>query len=192
MLRRRGEQPGNQNAVTHGRFSAPVRAARRVAAEQRREQHEENGSSHSRRRITPRSVMQSDAGTESTQTIEQPASRAEWETTMLTAEDRTFITRALAAHAALTRSAFSAACTAPEDFEGNLADWFAGLIDRWVNRPAARQTAGETPPSPDRSPQSSSETTLRHLRSFRGAYSFAPATQEPWFQTQSSDLPPPF
>jgi|NGEPerStandDraft_6_1074524.scaffolds.fasta_scaffold660471_1 uncharacterized protein YjcR len=41
MLRRRGGQLGNQNAVTHGRFSEPVRAARRVAAEQRREQHEE-------------------------------------------------------------------------------------------------------------------------------------------------------
>jgi hypothetical protein len=41
MLRRRGGQPGNQNAVTHGRFSEPVRAARRVAAEQRRERHKE-------------------------------------------------------------------------------------------------------------------------------------------------------
>jgi hypothetical protein len=36
--RMRGGQPGNQNAVTHGRFSAPVRAARRAAAEQRAEQ----------------------------------------------------------------------------------------------------------------------------------------------------------
>jgi hypothetical protein len=33
--RMRGGQPGNQNAVTHGRFSAPVRAARRAAAAQR-------------------------------------------------------------------------------------------------------------------------------------------------------------
>jgi hypothetical protein len=32
MLKRiRGGQPGNQNAVTHGLFSAPVRAARRAA-----------------------------------------------------------------------------------------------------------------------------------------------------------------
>ena len=28
---KRGGQPGNQNAVTHGRHSAPVRAARRAA-----------------------------------------------------------------------------------------------------------------------------------------------------------------
>ena len=41
MLRRRGGQPGNQNAVTHGRFSEPVRAARRVASEQRKKQHQE-------------------------------------------------------------------------------------------------------------------------------------------------------
>jgi hypothetical protein len=39
--RMRGGQPGNQNAVTHGRFSAPVRAARRAAAEQRARQHRE-------------------------------------------------------------------------------------------------------------------------------------------------------
>src|SRR5204863_8443043 len=31
IVRRRGGQPGNQNAVKHGRFSAPVRAARRKA-----------------------------------------------------------------------------------------------------------------------------------------------------------------
>ena len=30
--RKRGGQPGNQNAVTHGRHSAPVRAARLAAA----------------------------------------------------------------------------------------------------------------------------------------------------------------
>jgi uncharacterized protein YjcR len=41
MLRRRGGQPGNQNAVTHGRFSEPVRAARRAVAEQREKQHKE-------------------------------------------------------------------------------------------------------------------------------------------------------
>jgi hypothetical protein len=36
--RKRGAQPGNQNAVTHGRHSAPVRAARLAARleEQRR------------------------------------------------------------------------------------------------------------------------------------------------------------
>jgi hypothetical protein len=39
--RMRGGQPGNQNAVTHGRFSAAVRAARRAAAEQRAQQHRE-------------------------------------------------------------------------------------------------------------------------------------------------------
>jgi hypothetical protein len=39
--RMRGGQPGNQNAVTHGRFSAPVRVARRAAAEQRARQHRE-------------------------------------------------------------------------------------------------------------------------------------------------------
>jgi hypothetical protein len=39
--RRRGGQPGNKNAVTHGRFSEPVRAARRAAAEQRAKQHRE-------------------------------------------------------------------------------------------------------------------------------------------------------
>ena len=31
MPRKRGGQPGNQNAVTHGRHSAPVRAARLAA-----------------------------------------------------------------------------------------------------------------------------------------------------------------
>jgi uncharacterized protein YjcR len=41
MLRRRGGQPGNQNAVTHGRFSEPIRAARRATAEQRQKQHQE-------------------------------------------------------------------------------------------------------------------------------------------------------
>jgi hypothetical protein len=39
--RMRGGQPGNQNAVTHGRFSAPVRAARVAAAEERAKQHRE-------------------------------------------------------------------------------------------------------------------------------------------------------
>lgn len=39
--RMRGGQPGNQNAVTHGRFSAPVRAARVAAAEERAQQHRE-------------------------------------------------------------------------------------------------------------------------------------------------------
>jgi hypothetical protein len=43
MLKRRGGQPGNQNAVTHGRFSEPVRAARRASAEQRQKQHQEWG-----------------------------------------------------------------------------------------------------------------------------------------------------
>lgn len=38
MLRKKGGQPSNQNAVTHGRFSAPARAARRAAAEVRAEQ----------------------------------------------------------------------------------------------------------------------------------------------------------
>ena len=38
MLRKKGGQPGNQNAVTHGRHSAPRRAARRAAAEARAEQ----------------------------------------------------------------------------------------------------------------------------------------------------------
>jgi hypothetical protein len=32
IVRKRGGQPGNQNAVKHGRHSAPVRAARHVAA----------------------------------------------------------------------------------------------------------------------------------------------------------------
>jgi hypothetical protein len=41
MLRRRGGQPGNQNAVTHGRFSAPQRAKRIAAAEERAKQHRE-------------------------------------------------------------------------------------------------------------------------------------------------------
>jgi hypothetical protein len=39
--RMRGGQPGNQNAVTHGRFSAPFRAARVAAAEERAKQHRE-------------------------------------------------------------------------------------------------------------------------------------------------------
>jgi uncharacterized protein YjcR len=39
--RMRGGQPGNQNAVTHGRFSKPVRAARRAAAEHREKQHQD-------------------------------------------------------------------------------------------------------------------------------------------------------
>jgi hypothetical protein len=41
MARRKGGQPGNQNAVTHGRFSEPVRAVRRAAAEERAKQHRE-------------------------------------------------------------------------------------------------------------------------------------------------------
>jgi uncharacterized protein YjcR len=41
MLRRRGGQPGNQNAVTHGRFSAPQRAKRIAAAEEQAKQHRE-------------------------------------------------------------------------------------------------------------------------------------------------------
>jgi uncharacterized protein YjcR len=41
MRRRRGGQAGNQNAVTHGRFSKPVRAARRAVAEQREKQSQE-------------------------------------------------------------------------------------------------------------------------------------------------------
>jgi hypothetical protein len=41
MVRKRGGQPGNQNAVTHGRFSAPVRAVRVAAAEERAQQHRE-------------------------------------------------------------------------------------------------------------------------------------------------------
>ena len=32
IVRKRGGQPGNQNSVTHGRHSAPVRAARRAIA----------------------------------------------------------------------------------------------------------------------------------------------------------------
>ncbi len=39
MVRRKGGQPGNQNAVTHGRFSAPRRAERKSAAEERDRQH---------------------------------------------------------------------------------------------------------------------------------------------------------
>jgi uncharacterized protein YjcR len=38
MPRNKGGQPGNQNAVTHGRFSEPVRFARRAAAGQRARQ----------------------------------------------------------------------------------------------------------------------------------------------------------
>jgi hypothetical protein len=41
MLRRRGGQLANQNAVTHGRFSAPRRAERRAAAEERAAQDRE-------------------------------------------------------------------------------------------------------------------------------------------------------
>jgi hypothetical protein len=41
MLRRRGGQPGNQNAVAHGRFSAPQRAQRVAAAAERNKQHRE-------------------------------------------------------------------------------------------------------------------------------------------------------
>jgi hypothetical protein len=37
----RGGQPGNRNAVTHGQFSAPVRAERRAAAEVRAQQNRE-------------------------------------------------------------------------------------------------------------------------------------------------------
>jgi hypothetical protein len=39
--RKRGGQPSNGNAIKHGRFSAPVRAARLAAAEQRAKQHRE-------------------------------------------------------------------------------------------------------------------------------------------------------
>lgn len=39
--RRRGGQPGNQNAVTHGSFSAPQRAKRLAAAAERHERHQE-------------------------------------------------------------------------------------------------------------------------------------------------------
>ena len=41
MIRHKGGQPGNQNAVTHGRFSAPVRAARIAAAQERAKQDRE-------------------------------------------------------------------------------------------------------------------------------------------------------
>jgi hypothetical protein len=41
MLRKKGGQPGNQNAVTHGRYSAPRRASRRAAAEERAAQDRE-------------------------------------------------------------------------------------------------------------------------------------------------------
>ena len=41
FLRRRGGQPGNQNAVTHGRFSTPTRAARKAAREESDRQHAE-------------------------------------------------------------------------------------------------------------------------------------------------------
>jgi len=41
LNRKRGGQPGNQNAVTHGRHSVPVRAARLAAsAEQQRRSDE--------------------------------------------------------------------------------------------------------------------------------------------------------
>jgi hypothetical protein len=43
--RKRGGQPGNRNALKHGRFSAPLRAARRIAileaAELRRPREQE-------------------------------------------------------------------------------------------------------------------------------------------------------
>jgi hypothetical protein len=39
--RMRGGQPGNRNAVSHGRYSAPVRAERRAAAEERAKQNRE-------------------------------------------------------------------------------------------------------------------------------------------------------
>jgi hypothetical protein len=35
-VRKRGGQPGNQNATTHGRFSAPVRIARIAAYKEQR------------------------------------------------------------------------------------------------------------------------------------------------------------
>jgi hypothetical protein len=42
MLRRkRGGQPGNQNAVKHGRFSAPVRAARLAPYEEQQRRSDE-------------------------------------------------------------------------------------------------------------------------------------------------------
>jgi hypothetical protein len=37
--KKRGGQPGNQNAVTHGRFSEPARFARLAAAAEREEKH---------------------------------------------------------------------------------------------------------------------------------------------------------
>lgn len=36
MIRNKGAQLGNRNAVTHGRYSAETRAQRRAEAEQRR------------------------------------------------------------------------------------------------------------------------------------------------------------
>jgi hypothetical protein len=39
--RKKGGQPGNQNAVTHGRHSAPRRAERRAAEEERQRKHGE-------------------------------------------------------------------------------------------------------------------------------------------------------
>jgi uncharacterized protein YjcR len=39
--RKRGGQPGNQNAVTHGRFSAPVRAARQAAWKEQQRRSDE-------------------------------------------------------------------------------------------------------------------------------------------------------
>jgi uncharacterized protein YjcR len=41
IKRHRGGQPGNQNAVTHGVYSEPVRAARRAEAEARYQRHVE-------------------------------------------------------------------------------------------------------------------------------------------------------
>ena len=39
--RKRGGQPGNSNAVTHGRYSAPRRAERKAAAEERERHSQE-------------------------------------------------------------------------------------------------------------------------------------------------------
>jgi hypothetical protein len=39
--RKRGGQPGNLNAVTHGRFSAPVRAARQAAWKEQQRRSDE-------------------------------------------------------------------------------------------------------------------------------------------------------
>lgn len=39
--RKRGGQPGNQNAVTHGRHSVPRRAERKAAADERQRRSDE-------------------------------------------------------------------------------------------------------------------------------------------------------